>query len=132
MCWCWSEKPQHRPDFQEILGVLRTDTFTHLLADTPVSKISDDVTAACIRKTKAAPRKRSSSSYQAKTCSSVQESLSLNSLLGSGATSLLHSTTMGEETVVEVWYGTQDGSLGLVQYQQSGTVTEVWSAFHSK
>ena len=127
MCWCWSEKPHHRPDFQEILKVLRTDTFTHLLADTPVSKINDDIAAACIRKSKAVQRKRSASSYQAKGCCSLsqQDSLAPNSLLFSGVTSLLHSSSMGEETAVEVWYGTYDGSLGLVQYQQSGTVTEV-------
>ena len=131
MCWCWSEKPQCRPNFQEILEVVRTDTFNYLLAANPISKSNDEVRAACIRTTKAASRKRSTSSNHGKSPSNSSLSQEC-SFPSSGVMSLLHCTTLGEETAVEVWYGTEKGSLGLVQYQQSGTVIEVVPTDHSE
>ena len=46
-----------------------------------------------------------------------------------GVMSLLYgggggATTQGQETAVQVWYGTEDGKCGIVQFQRSCTTTE--------
>ena len=50
MCWCWSGKPQHRPDFEEILQIMESDIFKCLLLVEPLEVCSEQfVTSSCYR-----------------------------------------------------------------------------------
>ena len=49
MCWCWGQKPQHRPPFSEILTIMKKPLFHRLLLAEEVSTNNHVVTAACFR-----------------------------------------------------------------------------------
>ena len=118
MCWCWSEIPCYRPDFPTIIKALKTDMFTHLLASFPLIGNEEEVTTSCIR----IFRKRKSSS-------TINVDLSLASM---GVSCLLpsKSTMGGEEFGTQVWYGTEFGKYGVIQFQNSGITHEVnWFSF---
>ena len=119
MCWCWSDKPQHRPNVKEIIEILSTDTFTQLLSSSPVTQNNIEVTAACLRVT-AVPRRRSSviSIGRRSTSGSIGD-------ISAPYSCLFGHSALGEETCATIWYGTEDGTLSMVQYQPNGTDTEV-------
>ena len=128
MCWCWSDKPQHRPSFNEVLHSLRTDTFTHLLAATPITKDSDEITAAAVRTSTTARRLSASSLYSRSTCLDSTSVSASSSVALTGVMSLLSShSPYGEDIKVEVWYGTENGACGIAQFQKTGMTTEVCS-----
>ena len=54
MCWCWSHRPHHRPDFHQILDILNMPMFYELLS---VEGLLSDhyVTAAVYRQTEPPP-----------------------------------------------------------------------------
>ena len=117
MCWCWSDKPQYRPTFNEILNIIKTDTFTHLLEATPISKDLNDVTAACI--TSSVSRAHSLSTSMEGSMSVIPKSTystALQQLLLAGE----NSSSKGDVSV-QVWYGTKEGKCGIVNFHKSIT-----------
>ena len=101
MCWCWSDKPQHRPTFEQILEILSKPAFTYLLEAVPVttSKI-DEVTAAGLKFTTSLPN----ISTQNGTATSVG--------------TFSNSTVTKIMSPVEIWYGTKSGSCGVICFHQ--------------
>ena len=108
MCWCWSDKPQHRPTFEQILKVIKTDSFTHLLEATPImSSRKNPVTAACVN--------FSASQSQQSASNSEGPMIVDNS-------SFTYSTATKVLSPVEIWYGTHAGSSGVIQFHKSITI----------
>ena len=100
MCWCWSDKPQHRPTFEQILDTVKRDSFTHLLEAIPVT-VSDKknmVTAACI------------------TSSHHHSTTSLSSLSLTQNFNFPYSTVTKIISTVEIWFGTKIGSCGVIRF----------------
>ena len=110
MCWCWSDKPQHRPTFRQILKIIKADSFTHLLEATPMTAGSrkNQVTAACLKSV---------------ISSTPQSSIvrTLPSISDDGFT-MTYCTASKVLSPVEIWYGTRCGSCGVVCFHQSLTV----------
>lgn len=94
MCWCWSEKPQQRPTCEEVLTVMETDSFMHLVKATPVTTENNEFTAACIN--------------------------SLSQDDPKGTTRSLSSSA--EHDYVHVLYGTINGSCGVVIFDDEISV----------
>ena len=109
MCWCWSDKPQHRPTFGQILKIIKADSFTHLLDATPVTASSrkNQVTAACLKSASSSPPKLST--------------LTVPAINDDGFT-MTYSTASKVLSPIEIWYGTKCGSCGVVCFHQSLTV----------
>ena len=110
MCWCWSDKPQHRPTFRQILQVIKADSFTHLLEATPMTAGSrkNQVTAACLKSVNiSTPQSNTSRAVPA-----IRED---------GFT-MTYSTASKVLSPTEVWYGTRCGSCGVICFHQSLTI----------
>ncbi len=120
MCWCWSDKPQHRPTFDEILKIIKTDSFTHLLEATPISRDHDDITAACIN---TSLRSNSFSSFQTMSVGAGMGTRSDTTLSYHSVMSMLSTgnNSPREDTTIQVWYGTQHGKCGVVNFHKSTT-----------
>ena len=103
MCWCWSEKPQHRPSFQEILKVLRNSTLVKLLSAFPATQSREVVTAAATKLSF-----ESSPQHSPITEDTVD-------VLGN------HGDFRAR---LEVWYGC-DGQLNVVEYLPTGVTMQV-------
>lgn len=117
MCWCWSDLPQDRPDFSQILEVLRSESFTNLLAAAELFHCkSNQVTAMHINSVLAPRLKRT-----------AQKDLELASLswLMSLVQGKSQSAQRRGETAVQVIYGTDKGRCEMVQFQNSGAVRKV-------
>lgn len=117
MCWCWSDRPNHRPDFSTVLSVLKSDMFTHLLASFPINKSEEEVTTSCMRLSRT-KRVSGSLSYN---------SMADQSMSSLGVMSLVYgkSALAGEECATQVWYGTELGKYGMIQFQATGIIHEV-------
>jgi len=108
MCWCWSELPNYRPDFSTVLRVLKTDKFTRLLQSFQLTKNEEQVTTSCIRYVQ--PRMFSSTSSSFDPTSSVFSSyVSRNTTTG-----------ISDDLGIQVWYGTDAGKYGIIQFQNGG------------
>lgn len=107
--------PNYRPDFTTILEVLKTDMFTHLLASFPLVGNEEQVTTSCIRL--CSSRRRSLPSGISCSVDTSSASVGLTSLFPS------KSTVGGDDT--QVWYGTDLGKYGVIQFQNSGITHEV-------
>ena len=106
MCWCWSDKPQHRPTFEQILKIVKKDSFTHLLEAVPVTSSRKNlVTSACVKFNSTSPQKG--------TASSAPSSDDLEFQYG---------TTTKVLSPVEIWYGTKTGSCGKIRFQHPVTI----------
>ena len=127
MCWCWSERPGHRPDFSTILDTLKSDMFSHLLASFPLLRAEEEVTTSCMRLCRT--RRGSTSASLSSNSTSLTHSTILDQSLSTlGISSLIYGksgTLGGEETVTQVWYGTEFGKYGMIQFQNSGILHEV-------
>lgn len=110
MCWCWSDKPQHRPTFEQILKVIRSDSFTHLLEATPmtIGSKKNQVTTASLKSVVSSTPQQSTT----RTVPAIRED---------GFT-MTYSTASKVLSPVEIWYGTRGGSCGVVCFHQSLTV----------
>ena len=127
MCWCWSDLPQHRPNFEQILSILKCDSFTSLLAATSLTRESNDITAASLHTI--CTRRNSITNYHSRSVanSSIYAGGPMNidlSMTYSNVVSLM-TGTVGEELTTQVWYGTESGACGVVQFQRGGTIKEV-------
>lgn len=115
MCWCWSDLPQHRPNFTQILKILRNKSFTNLLATAEVQEpasTSRPITAACVT-TVIAPKVKSITSRE------VYPSMSrLMSLVQ------FKASDRGEPAL-QVFYGTENGHCEMMQFQSTGTLRKV-------
>ena len=113
MCWCWSERPQDRPTFTQIKQLLESSAFTRLFGATnPVTR-DDSFTAACVHTHKQQP-------ITTTTVSTTQQQTSEDDKLSRpspspSVVSLLAASVM-EDTTTKVWYGTEKGRLGYVQF----------------
>lgn len=123
MTWCWSDNPNHRPSFDQILSILRSDSSYSLVGGTPVSR-DDEIHAACVKTV--AVRRRS-------LASTINPSLTTTttSLAGPSCTRMTSVISprlcgIGMETVVDVWYSTITGKLSVVRYHSTGSSVEVW------
>ena len=122
MTWCWSDNPNHRPTFDQILSILKSDASYSLVGGMPVSK-DDEIHAACV-KTVAVRRRSLTGTFNP----------SLTTTNTKGGPSCLRMTNViplkscgiGMETVVDVWYGTITGKLNVVRYHSTGACVEVW------
>ena len=128
MCWCWSDLPNHRPSFTIILNILKSDMFIHLLASFSVLKEDEEVTTSCIRLMRT---RRSSGSV------SLSHSTMMDQSLASlGIMSLVYGKPSsggyagGGEYATQVWYGTQFGKYGVIQFQNNGIIHEVCTYYN--
>ncbi len=112
MCWCWSDLPIYRPDFNTILSVLKTDVFTRLLASFPLTGNKEEVTTSCLNQIKS-PRITSSST------ANIEPSISLSIV----SNSISSKTSDGFRT--QIWYGTDFGKYGIVNFQNNVITHEV-------
>ena len=120
MCWCWSDKPQHRPTFDEVLKIIKTDSFTHLLEATPVSRNHDEVTAACIN---SSCKQSSLPIFQTMSVGPGMGTRSDTTLSYQSVMSMLSSSggSPRDDTTIQVWYGTLEGRCGVVNFHKSTT-----------
>jgi serine/threonine protein kinase len=115
MAWCWSDKPRHRPSFEQILSILRGETIYSLVGGLPLGDV-EEVHAAAV-KTIAIPHRRHSSTFSppASVQGQGQSCLRLSSIIPARACGI------GMGTGIEVWYGTIKGTLKMVRYHSTGT-----------
>jgi serine/threonine protein kinase len=121
MAWCWSDRPQHRPSFNQILSILRGETIYSLVGGIPLPG-EEEIHAACV-KTISIPHWRHSTTSNlggptAGGTGQGQSCLRLSSIIPHRACGI------GMETGVEVWYGTIRGNLNVVRYHSTGTFVE--------
>ena len=119
MCWCWSDKPQHRPTFNEVLKVIKTDSFTHLLEATPVSRDHGEITAAC---TSYSALQNSLSVVQSTSFSGHGKGSRLDKIIShSSVVTMLSSSSSSSlsNMTIQVWYGTKQGKCGVVNLHNS-------------
>ncbi len=114
MCWCWSEKPNSRPTFPQIKEIIKGSMFTYLFGASPLTTNNDNFTAICTH-TYTQPANYTQQ-HQPHDESLVSPSPSVVSLL---AASII------EDNNTRVWYGTEKGTLGYVQFMSSQTTSEV-------
>ncbi len=115
MCWCWSDSPQHRPNFTQILTTLRKEAFTNLLATAEMlesDRSRRQITASCMgmvmdRHIKSSILKDMHPSM----CQMMSRVQSMKSLKG--------------ENAMQVFYGTDSGQCGMIQFQSTGTIKKV-------
>ena len=115
MCWCWSDLPQDRPDFTQILEALKSEAFTNLLASADVfnSKSGQQITASCVNSI-ITPKLKISEPRE-------PQLTSLARLM-----SLVHGrATRRGEPAMQVIYGTDCGQCEVIQFQSSGAVRKV-------
>ena len=122
MAWCWSDRPRHRPSFEQILSVLRGETIYSLVGGLPLGDVGE-VHAAAV-KTIAIPHRRHSSTFSPPSSVSGgmgqgQSCLRLSSIIPARACGI------GMGTGIEVWYGTIKGKLNMVRYHSTGTFVKV-------
>jgi hypothetical protein len=115
MYWCWSDLPQERPNFTQILTILKDVSFTNLIATTKVlepTKKGEQITAACLDTVIA---ERIKDITKRELCPSMSR---LMSLMESRA------SWQGEHGM-QLFYGTDQGVCGMMQFQATGTVKKV-------
>lgn len=118
MCWCWCDLPQHRPNFTQILGVLKDVSFTNLVASEVVfesTKSGQQITDTVIAE-------RINDSVQRDLCPTVSRLMSL----------VQTKTSWQGEHAVQMFYGTDHGLCGMMQFQSTGTIIKVgvvWSFY---
>lgn len=118
MCWCWSELPQHRPNFKEVLEVLRDDTLTQLISAIPITEGGEEVTTACTRLVEKKADRQSTFVYG---------SLDISSPLSSPPLlpQFPQVSVPQNRTCLEVWHGTDGGDVKILQYLLAGCIIEV-------
>ena len=123
MAWCWSDKPKHRPSFEQILSILRGESIYSLVGGLPLGVV-EEVHAAAVR-TIAIPHRRHSTTFSPTLVSGqTQSCLRLSSIIPARVCGI------GMETGIEVWYGNIKGKLNMVRYHSTGTYVKV-RTFHS-
>ena len=110
MCWCWSEQARQRPSFQQILQVLKSESFTNLLAAAQLMDPIPKITAACT----------SIQSLPLLPTTPSDISPSFKKIM-----KLLHNDPSRASETVQVWYGTQNGRVEMLQFQSSVTTKKV-------
>ena len=115
MCWCWSEKPQHRPLFSEIKEIIKSSMFIQLLDATSLTTNKDTFTTACVH------------SYKQPNTRARHPEDSITSLLPSPSPSIVSilAASTEEEGILQVWYGTEKGKLGFIQFLTAETICGV-------
>ena len=122
MAWCWSDKPKHRPSFDQILSILRGETIYSLVGGLPLGDM-EEIHAACVT-TISIPHRRHSCSFNPASVScgvgQGQSCMRLSSIIPA------RPCGIGMETGIEVWYGNINGKLNVVRYHSAGTYNQVW------
>lgn len=116
MCWCWSDLPQDRPNFTQIIQILRTESFTNLLATSKImsSKKGHQITASCQNTILVAPLNDTAAS-ESEVCPSMCRLMSL----------VKGKSQKKRELAMQIVYGTESGDCEVVQYQATGILRKV-------
>lgn len=122
MCWCWSDKPQHRPTFTQIKEIVSSSTFTQLLDNFRITVDDDSIQTACVHSFKQTlTRKRNPDDNIPEKRLSASPSPSVLSLLAANS---------DEENIVQVYYATAKGKVGVIQFQSGETNCQVSKQSH--
>ena len=117
MCWCWSDKPQDRPTFTQIKEIVSSSTFTQLLDNFRITGDDDNIQTACVHSFKQnLTRKRNAEDNLSEKRLSASPSPSVLSLLAASS---------DEENIVQVYYGTGKGKVGVIRFQSAEPNCEV-------
>lgn len=109
MCWCWSDNPQDRPTFSQILTILTTGgTFTQLLDSRKLTQEGESFTTACVHTVRQQLTRSRRKQEDTEKPSVASPSPSVLSVLA--------ATDEDEEETMSVFYGTCNGKLGTIQF----------------
>ena len=119
MCWCWSDLPQDRPNFTQIIQTLKLESFTNLLAATEILSSKpghQQITASCLNTVLTTPLKDTTASKEE--CSSLLRLMSL----------VKGKSRRKGELAMQLVCGTGNGECEVVQYQATGILKKVLSS----
>ena len=118
MCWCWSDRPQHRPTFCEIHSALDSAAFLHLLGVSRLFTDQDKFKTACTHVFQQQVKRNHLSEENA-----VRKRES--AMPSAAVVNLLSQVSADEGYTLQVWYGTERGKIGMVQFSSGETNCEV-------
>lgn len=109
MCWCWSNNPQHRPDFTQIKSIISSTACSQLLDAKRLTLEDNRITVAAMHTF----RQPFSRRRQQK-----DEPISEKPSIASPSASVLSvlAASSDEDELLTVFYGTSIGKVGMVRF----------------